>query len=261
MIACHSHLNKGAWSDQSNQSKRNQRGVCVFLASGYKWVTVMHEIPISSAQSMTSFLTLGLSSTTPLVPLERGLYYMRRFQWVRSILDSTPWQLLGGQFHNLGSSPCHNIVEFTGEGQTCVHPPSLNYRQLWRTGSKVLARQFLRSKTTAAAHVARVQGKEQGTRYLECTGETQRPYSEHAERETLNFYISSWPSKKTLGVFWELPRIFVAPKNAQNTETKHQSGAVPIPLLALSALTTSAYSSLRVSQELNPLPQLLKALV
>jgi hypothetical protein len=28
--------------------------VCVFLASGYKWVTVMHEIPISSAQTMTS---------------------------------------------------------------------------------------------------------------------------------------------------------------------------------------------------------------
>jgi hypothetical protein len=44
--------------------------VCVFLASGYEWVTVMHEIPISSAQSMTSYVhTLGLSSTTPLVPL------------------------------------------------------------------------------------------------------------------------------------------------------------------------------------------------
>ncbi len=44
--------------------------VCVFLASGYEWVTVLHEIPISSAQSMTSFFhTLGLSSTTPLVPL------------------------------------------------------------------------------------------------------------------------------------------------------------------------------------------------
>ena len=27
-------------------------GVCVFLASGYRWVTVMHEIPISSAQSI-----------------------------------------------------------------------------------------------------------------------------------------------------------------------------------------------------------------
>jgi hypothetical protein len=29
-------------------------GVCVFLASGYGWVTVMHEIPISSAQPLTS---------------------------------------------------------------------------------------------------------------------------------------------------------------------------------------------------------------
>ena len=43
---------------------------------------------------------------------------------------------------------------------------------------------------TAAAHVARVQGKEQGPKYLACTGETHRPYSDHAERETLNFYIS-----------------------------------------------------------------------
>jgi hypothetical protein len=59
--------------------------VCVFPASGYDWVTVMHEIPISSAQTMTSFHTLELSSTIPLVPLERGLYHMRRFQWVHSI--------------------------------------------------------------------------------------------------------------------------------------------------------------------------------
>jgi hypothetical protein len=43
--------------------------VCVFLASGYKWVTVMHEIPISSAHTMNPFHTLGLRSTTPLVPL------------------------------------------------------------------------------------------------------------------------------------------------------------------------------------------------
>ncbi len=54
--------------------------VCVFLASGYDWVTVIHEIPISSAQMMTSFHTLELSSTIPLVPLERGLFHMRMFQ-------------------------------------------------------------------------------------------------------------------------------------------------------------------------------------
>ncbi len=38
---------------------------------------------------------------------------------------------------------------------------------------------------TAAVHIARVWGKEQGTRYLERTGETQRAYSERAERKTL----------------------------------------------------------------------------
>jgi hypothetical protein len=57
------------------------------------------------------------------------------------------------------------------------------------------------------------------------------------------------------------PRIFVAPKNAKNAETKHWLGAVPILLLAISASTTGAYSSLDVSQESNPQPWLLKALV
>ncbi len=46
--------------------------------------------------------------------------------------------------------------------------------------------------------------------------------------------------------------VFIAPKNAQNEETKCQSGAVPILLLALLALMTGAYSSLDVSQGLNP---------
>jgi hypothetical protein len=55
--------------------------------------------------------------------------------------------------------------------------------------------------------------------------------------------------------------IFVTPKSTQNTETKRQLGAVPILLLALSALTTSAYSSLGVLQGLNPRPQLLRASV
>jgi hypothetical protein len=57
------------------------------------------------------------------------------------------------------------------------------------------------------------------------------------------------------------PRIFVNPKNAQNKETKHQSGAVPILLRVIRASTTSIYSSLNVLQESNPQPQLLKASV
>ncbi len=63
--------------------------MCVFLASGYELVTVMHEIPISSAQTMTSFHTLELSSTIPLVPPERGLYHRRRFQRVCSIWEGS----------------------------------------------------------------------------------------------------------------------------------------------------------------------------
>ncbi len=55
--------------------------------------------------------------------------------------------------------------------------------------------------------------------------------------------------------------VFVAPKNAQNAETKRWSGAVPILLLAILALTTSAYSSLGVLQGLNPRRQLLKVSV
>ncbi len=66
---------------------------------------------------------------------------MRRFQLAHSILDRTPWQVLGGQFHNLGSFPCQIIVEFAGEGQTYVCNPSLNYAkysQPWCTRWYVL---------------------------------------------------------------------------------------------------------------------------
>jgi hypothetical protein len=64
-----------------------------------------------------------------------------------------------------------------------------------------------------------------------------------------------------MGVFRELLRNIRHSKNARKAETKRQSGAVPIPLLALSASTTSAYSSLGVSRESNPRPQLLEASV
>jgi hypothetical protein len=55
--------------------------------------------------------------------------------------------------------------------------------------------------------------------------------------------------------------VFVTPENARNAENKCQSGVVPILLLALSALTTSAYTSLSFLQGLNPQHWLLKALV
>jgi hypothetical protein len=55
--------------------------------------------------------------------------------------------------------------------------------------------------------------------------------------------------------------VFIAPENARNAETKHQSRAVPMLLVAILGPTTSAYSSLGVSQGLNPQHWLLKASV
>ncbi len=49
MIARHSHLNGGVWSDQSNQNKRNQRGALI-LEQGLSM----------SIQSRKDYLTSGL---------------------------------------------------------------------------------------------------------------------------------------------------------------------------------------------------------
>ncbi len=60
--------------------------------------------------------------------------------------------------------------------------------ELWTTlkdGVESINLSVLQSKTTAAAHIARVRSEEQGTKFLEHTGETQRAYSERAECKTL----------------------------------------------------------------------------
>jgi hypothetical protein len=87
------------------------------------------------------------------------------------------------------------------------------------------------------------------------------PTPDHAERATLISMLACNQARRHWVYSGHYPGTFVTPKNAQNAETKRWSGAVPIPLLALSALMTSTYTSLGVSQELNPQPQLLKALV
>ncbi len=91
----------------------------------------------------------------------------------------------------------------------------------------------------------------------ECIG----PTPDHAERATLISILARNQARRHWVYSGHYPGTLVAPKNAQNAETKRRSGAVPIPLLALLASTTSAYTSLGVLQELNPRPQLLKALV
>jgi hypothetical protein len=133
--------------------------------------------------------------------------------------------------------------------------------ELWTTlkdGVESISSSGGRSKT-AAAHVARVRGEEQETRYLACMGKCIGP-TQNAQSAQ---HLISILARNQAGRHWvysgHYPRIFIAPKNAQNSETKRWSGAVPIPLLAISASRTSAYTSFGVLQELNPQPQLLKA--
>jgi hypothetical protein len=114
---------------------------------------------------------------------------------------------------------------------------------------------------TAAAHVARVRGEEQETRYLARMGKCSGPTQNAQSAQHLISILARNQARRHWVYSGHYPRMFIAPKNARNAETKHQAGAVPIPLLALSALTTSAYTSLGVLQEWNPQPQLLKATV
>ena len=89
----------------------------------------------------------------------------------------------GGQPHNLGSFPVTTSQESKREGRP-MPALQLQLGTATKNGVESISSSIGQSKT-AAAHIARVRGKEQGTRYLLRTGEMQRAYSERAERKTL----------------------------------------------------------------------------
>jgi hypothetical protein len=95
--------------------------------------------------------------------------------------------------------------------------------------------------TCHAAHMARVQW-EAGIKCLSCTAKQEGP-TQIAQKCRHKFHI---------GVHNQVGR---------HGDTKRQSGAVPILLLALLVLLTSTYFNLGVLQGLNPQPLLLKASV
>jgi hypothetical protein len=120
-----------------------------------------------------------------------------------------------------------------------------------KDGVESISSSFWRSKT-AAVHVARVQGKEQEIKYLARMGKRIGPTQNAQSAQHLISIFAHNQARRHWVYSGHYPRIFVAPKNTRNAETKRRSGAVPIPLLALLALMTSTYTSHGVSQELNP---------
>ncbi len=112
------------------------------------------------------------------------------------------------------------------------------------------------------SHVATMQDREAGNKIPSMYGEMYKLYSplRKAQKMKLMLARKNWAERH-----WEYSRhysrIFVTPKNAQNAETKRLLGAVLVLLLVILGLMTGAYSSLDVSQGLNPQPWLLKASV
>ncbi len=91
---------------------------------------------------------------------------------------------------------------------------------------------------TAAAHIARVQGKEQGTKYLEHTGGMQRAYSECAECKTLLILYYPVTKQEDLGCILGTTQNIRCSQEGTKHRDQSQSGAVPIALLSLASTTT-----------------------
>jgi hypothetical protein len=130
---------------------------------------------------LTSFHTQELSSTTPLVP-PGGAVLDREGSNEFLVSGKAPWQLLFPQFHNLGSFPVTTLQESKRESRP-MPALQLQLGTATKNGVERISSSTRRSKI-AAAYIAGVRGKEQGTRYLALMGETYRPYSGCAERET-----------------------------------------------------------------------------
>ncbi len=122
--------------------------VCVFLASRYRWVTVMHEIPISSAHLLTSLpypRTRLYYSSGPPGGLAREGSNEPVVSWLWDSMAAA-----GGQLHNLGSFPVTTSQELVKEGR---HMSALHL-QLGTVKYGVDGISSVRRSMTAAAHLA-----------------------------------------------------------------------------------------------------------
>ncbi len=83
----------------------------------------------------------------------------------------------------------------------------------------------IRQSKTAAAHVARVRGEEQETRYLARMEKRIGPTQNAQSAQHLISILACNQARRHWVYSGHYPRIFVTPKNTQNAETKHWSGA------------------------------------
>jgi hypothetical protein len=120
-----------------------------------------------------------------------------------------------------------------------------------KNGVDFLSESFGRS-VTAAAHLARMRGRA-GNLYLVRMGETHRPYSRlHRALVNTNYSILARNQARRHRVYSENCLEHSLLQECMKRRNQASIRGLPIPLLALLASMTSAYSSLRVSWESNP---------
>ncbi len=137
----------------------------------------------------------------------------------------------GGQLHNLGTCPF----------KLSTLAPSAQ-EQLREEGKSLMLGIGAIVVTCHTAHIARVWCKA-GIKCLSFIEKQEGP-TQVAQKRRHKIHMGTGNQVGRHGLYsGHYSRVFVAPKNAQNAETKRQSGKVPTLLLALSALTTGAYSS------------------
>ncbi len=180
--------------------------VCVFLASGYRWVTVMHEIPIYSAHPLMSLpypKNWQYYSSGPPGGVAREGSNKSVVSWLQDSVAAA-----GGQLHNLGSFPITPSQEYKRR-QTYVFPISSRVEEWDRRKLVDWA-----ISDPSSAPCLRVRGRA-GNQYLVRMGGTHKAYSRSRIARNTNYSILARNQARRHWVYsGHYPGTFVAPKNA-----------------------------------------------
>ncbi len=149
---------------------------------------------------------------------------MRRFQQARSILDiGLRGSCLVGSSTTEAPSPSQHCRVCRRRADMCLSS-IFELQTTLKDGVESISSSVWWSKTIAV-HVARVRGKEQETRYLARMGKHVGPTQNAQSAQHLISILARNQARRHWVYSGHYPRIFIAPKNAKNAETKHWSGA------------------------------------
>jgi hypothetical protein len=164
---------------------------------------------------------------------------------------ATAW----GLFHNLDSCPLLIFIAcISREVQTCVCSPFVTWDSSDRWGQLCLAWEL--GCFSGEASIARCYGARRSGKLLPIAYERYKGPVRVVQMHGHECTISGLATRNQVGRHGLYPRhysgVFVAPRAHETQKSSIGQGLYPILLLALLALTTSAYSSLGFSQELYP---------